>query len=196
MDASSKTPTRPDGTGGRCLNDLVCKGRVETLNLVRLVLRFAMGRFALAGDLSQFYNCLRLREDFWNLQRMLWRENLALDDVVQEAIIVTLIYGVKSVSAQSETAMVRIAREIQHKYPDLAQLLQKGRYVDDIADSKASKEEVEDIIKDGDKVFSEVGLECKGWTLTGQNPSEEVGGDDQMIGSIHVVSYYSPVQYN
>ena len=182
MDASSKTPTRPDGTGGRCLNDLVCKGRVETLNLVRLVLRFAMGRFALAGDLSQFYNCLRLREDFWNLQRMLWRENLALDDVVQEAIIVTLIYGVKSVSAQSETAMVRIAREIQHKYPDLAQLLQKGRYVDDIADSKANKEEVEDIIKDGDKVFSEVGLKCKGWTLTGQNPSEEVGGDDQMIG--------------
>ena len=100
MDASSKAPTRPDGTGGRCLNDLVCKGRVETLNLVRLVLRFAMGRFALAGDLSQFYNCLRLREDFWNLQRMLWRENLALDDVVQEAIIVTLIYGLKSVSAQ------------------------------------------------------------------------------------------------
>ena len=60
MDASSRTPTKPDGSGGRCLNDLVCKGRIETLNLVRLVLKFVMGRYALTGDLSQFYNCLRL----------------------------------------------------------------------------------------------------------------------------------------
>ena len=120
MDASSRTPTRPDGSGGRCLNDLVCKGRIETLNLVRLVLKFAMGRYALSGDLSQFYNCLRLREDFWNLQRFLWRENLGLNEEVMEAVIVTLIYGVKSVSAQSETAMVRIARDVQEKCPALA----------------------------------------------------------------------------
>ena len=95
MDASSRTPTRPDGRGGRCLNDLVCKGRIETLNLVRLVLKFVMGRYALTGDLSQFYNCLRLREEFWNLQRFLWRENLELKEEVLEAIIVTLMYGVK-----------------------------------------------------------------------------------------------------
>ena len=34
MDASTRTPTRKDGTGGRCLNDLVCKGKVDTLNLI------------------------------------------------------------------------------------------------------------------------------------------------------------------
>ena len=44
MDASSKTPTRPDSSGGRCLNDLVAKGRVESLNLVRLLLKFVMGK--------------------------------------------------------------------------------------------------------------------------------------------------------
>ena len=181
MDASSRTPTRSDGTGGRCLNDLVCKGRVETLNLVRLVLRFAMGRYAVAGDLSQFYNCLRLREDYWNLQRFLWRENLDMNEEVLDAVIVTLIYGVKSVSAQSETAMVMIAREIEDKYPALAQLLLKGRYVDDIADSKATLEEIMDVTKDGDKVFSEVFLTCKGWIMSGKDPPEEVAGSDQVI---------------
>ena len=50
MDASSRTPVRADGSAGRCLNDLVPKGRVETLNLLRLVLRFCMGRFAISGD--------------------------------------------------------------------------------------------------------------------------------------------------
>jgi hypothetical protein len=73
MDASSKTPTRPDGSGGRCLNDLVAKGRVESLNLVRLVLKFVLGRHAVTGDLSQFYNSLKLKEEYFNLQRFLWR---------------------------------------------------------------------------------------------------------------------------
>ena len=70
MDASTKTP------GGRCLNDLVVKGRVSSLNLFRMVLRFAIGKHAVAGDLSQFYNSLKLRKDFNNLQKFLFRENL------------------------------------------------------------------------------------------------------------------------
>ena len=48
MDASTKTP------GGRCLNDLVVKGRISSLNLVGMVLRFAIGKHAVAGNLSQF----------------------------------------------------------------------------------------------------------------------------------------------
>ncbi len=72
INASSKTPTRPDGSGGRCLNNLVAKGRVESLNLVRLLLKFVMGKHAVTGDLSQFYNSLKLREDFLNLQRFLF----------------------------------------------------------------------------------------------------------------------------
>jgi hypothetical protein len=50
MDASSKTPTRPDG-------------RVESLNLVKLVLKFIMGRHAVTGDFSQFDNSLKLKEE-------------------------------------------------------------------------------------------------------------------------------------
>ena len=37
LDASSATRRREDGTGGRCLNDYVVKGKVETLNLVNLL---------------------------------------------------------------------------------------------------------------------------------------------------------------
>ena len=182
MDASTRTPTRPDGSGGRCLNDLVCKGRIETLNLVRLVLKFVMGLFALSGDLSQFYNCLRLRADFWNLQRFLWRENIELNEEVLEGIIVTLMYGVKSVSAQSENAMVRIARDIKEECPALAELLLTGRYVDDMADSKATKQEILDLIKKADEVFSRVNISCKGWTKTGEDPPEEVSGGEHVIG--------------
>ena len=131
------------------MNDLTCKGKIETLNLLRMVLRFAIGRFAVSGDLSQFYNCFRLQEDFWNLQRFLYRENLELDDEILEGVIVTLMYGVKCVSANIECAMVRIAKEIQEKMTAVAEVLLKGRYVDDLADSKATRQEVLEIVKAG-----------------------------------------------
>ena len=37
LDAISRTRKRPDGSGGRCLNDLVVKGCVNSLDLLRLV---------------------------------------------------------------------------------------------------------------------------------------------------------------
>ena len=52
----SSTKRRADGSGGRCLNDLVVKGKITTINLVKMLLRFVAGRFALNGDLQQFYN--------------------------------------------------------------------------------------------------------------------------------------------
>jgi hypothetical protein len=60
------------------LNILVAIGRVETLNLSRLVLKFVMGKQAVTGDLSQFYNSLKLREDYFNLQRFLWSESIVI----------------------------------------------------------------------------------------------------------------------
>jgi hypothetical protein len=56
-------------------------------------LRSAIGKHAVSGDLSQFYNSLKLRKDFYNLQRFLYRENLDINEEVLEGIIVTLIYG-------------------------------------------------------------------------------------------------------
>ena len=79
MDASTRTAFRSDGSGGRCLNDLVCKGKIETLNLVKVLLRFITGKAAFTGDLAQFYNACKLDPDKWNLQRFLWLENLDPD---------------------------------------------------------------------------------------------------------------------
>jgi hypothetical protein len=181
MDASSKTPTRPDGSGGRCLNDLVAKGPVESLNLVRLVLKCVMGRHAVTGDISQFYNSLKLKEEYFNLQRFLWRMNLDEMDETLQAVIVTLMYGVKSVSAQSEEAMIRLARDFQTLYPALADLLLTGRYVDDMAASMATMEELKQLVRDAEMVFREMNISCKEWTFSGEDPPEAVSGGEPSV---------------
>ena len=97
FDASTKTKLRDDKSGGRCLNDLVVKGRIVTLNLVKMLLRFQTGKAAVQGDLKQFYASIKLVESQWNLQRVLLRKDLDLKSEVLECVIKTLIWGVKSV---------------------------------------------------------------------------------------------------
>ena len=93
MDASSKTPLLPDGRGGRCPNDLTMIGKINTLDLLNMLLRFVIGPVACAGDLKAFYTSIALDPEQWHLQRVLWKEDLELDAEIQELVIVTLIFG-------------------------------------------------------------------------------------------------------
>ena len=56
--------------------------------------------------------------------------------------ITALIYGVKSVAAQSEAGIRKLANFIQAKHPDLAEFLLQSRYVDDLGDSRSTLEEM------------------------------------------------------
>ena len=84
FDASSNTKSRANGSGGRSLNDLLVKGRVVTLNLIRMLMRFSIGAAAVQGDLKQFYASIKLLEEFWNLQRVLYREDLNPDAEIKK----------------------------------------------------------------------------------------------------------------
>ena len=109
FDCSSRTPTRPDGSGWRCLNDLMCKGKTMSLNLIKMLLKFLLGRFALSCDLKQFYNCFKLIEDQWHLQLFLWKKNMNPDEETKTAVIKTLIYGNKAAAPQSEEGIKQFA---------------------------------------------------------------------------------------
>ena len=180
-DASSNTKPRGDGTGGRSLNDLVVKGRVVTLNLIRMLMRFSVGAAAIQGDLKQFYASIRLLEDFWNLQRVLYRENLDPNAEIKEYIVRTLIWGVKCVSAQSECALLKLADIVEQHSPRLADFLRHDRFVDDLAGSDLSVHNLQILVDAANEWFSKVGLACKGWTFSFQDPPVEVAEEGHVI---------------
>ena len=123
FDCSSKTPRNPDNSAGRCLNDLMAKGRYLSLNLIRMLLRFSIGSHALSADIKQFYNCFKLDPRDWNLQLFLWKENMEADDETVVAIVKTLIYGNKASAPQTEEGMRQLASLIQQANPRLASFL-------------------------------------------------------------------------
>ena len=109
FDGSANTKPRDDGSGGRCLNDAVLKGRVVTLNLVKMVMIFCAGLAACQGDLPQFYASIKLDTQFWNLQGFLFKADMDPDGPEMEAIINSLIWGIKCVSAMSKCALLKLA---------------------------------------------------------------------------------------
>ena len=190
FDGSQRTRHRANNTGGRCLNDLTVKGRVVTLNLVKMVLRFQTGKVACQGDLKQFYASIKLVEDQWNLQRVLFKDNLDPEAEPIEAIIRTLIWGIKSVSAQSEAAIIKLADCVRDKQPLLADFLTNSRFVDDLGDSAENLDILQKLITQADDLFSQVGLGCKGWSLSGTSPPSEVCEEGDMV-SIGGMKWFS-----
>ena len=181
FNGSQNTKHREDGSGGRCLNDAVVKGRIVTLNLVKMFLRFQVGKVAVQGDLKQFYASIKLVLEQWNLQRVLFRPDLDPNSEVVEAIIKTLIWGVKCVSAQSECSIIKLAEYVRELNPRLAELLLESRFVDDLGDSEIDIETLKKLIDEADKLFSMVGLACKGWSFSGSPPPTEVAEEGGLV---------------
>ena len=177
FDASTKTKKRSDGSGGRCLNDLVCKGVVNNINMIKLLLRFSIGLFALCGDIKQWYNSGKLVPSQWNLQRFLFKEDLDADSETKEGVITTLIYGVKSSSCQTEITKEKLADSVEEDKPGVAEFLRDGFYVDDGGDSKAKKEDLLKLMSDTDEALASIGCEIKDWVLSGEDPSDKVSKD-------------------
>ena len=63
----------------------------------------------------------------------------------------SLNFRVKSASAQTEYMKKKLAAEIKDDYPALALLLNESTYVDDMGESKCSKEEIDSLALVADK---------------------------------------------
>ena len=182
MDGSSKTPVLENGVGGRCLNDLCMKGTISTLNLLKMLLRFQTGSKALCGDIRQFYNRIGLNPDQWHLQRILFKPDMDIEAEVKEYVITSLIYGVRSVSALSERAKIDLAESVRESNPRLAELITEATFCDDIADSDNTIEIMEKLKAECDELFGSVGLQCKGWSVSGKDPHPDVTADGVHVG--------------
>ena len=181
FDCSTRTPITSEGKGGRCLNDLMCKGRNMSFNLTKMLLRFSIGSAGLSGDIKQFYNVFKLEEDFWHLQLFLWKEELKTDAPTLIAVIKTLIYGNKSSAPLSEEGMRLLAEKVRPFNPRLADFIMNSRFVDDLNDSFANTTDARAMREALDRALADFGAECKGWAITGTPPPPEIS-EDGIVG--------------
>ena len=174
FDCSARTPLTAQGTGGRCLNDLMCKGKPMSLNLIKMLLKFTIGHTAISGDISQFYNVFKLEPDFWNLKLFLWQEAMDPEKPVNIAVIKTLIYGNSASAPLTEEGMRQLADIVREFDPELADFFTDGRFVDDLNDSLATLAAALRLQEAVDEEFAKLGAKIKGWAIAGMKPAPEI----------------------
>ena len=75
-----------------------------------------------------------------------------------------------------------LADIFRDKYPDVADFLERLRYVDDMAKSASTGEEAAQIIEDTEKVLDTVKMKVKGWSVSGKEPPAELSEDGVSVG--------------
>ena len=146
-----------------------------------------MSQVAIAGDISQFYNCVLLDKRDWKFQRDVWYANLDPESPLMRGVVQTLIYGVRCVTAQTEFIKKLLQERIRTNTTDARQIavadfIEKRFYVDDGGTSVATMEDAYQLTKTTDKELSTLGMRVKGWTISFNEPSPEVSEDGISVG--------------
>ena len=182
FDASSKTPT------GFSLNCTLAKGVNMLADMLQLLIRFRIGPFAFAADISMAYNCVALHVEHLRYHKYLWVEELDPNGEIVEMVVRTLIYGVKSAGNQTMVAFQVTADQADEKKnlqesggPDC---LRESAYMDDIISSFLTALRRATTIKGLDETLSISQMGVKAYTLSGEPPSDEVSSDGKHVGLV------------
>ena len=94
----------------------------------------------------------------------MYKEGLDPKAKTVEGVIRTLIYGVRSASAQTEELIRMIVKKdnLEEEHPLVALFLLVCRYVDDMGKAVTSQEEGKYIIETVDETFKQYQLKVKG----------------------------------
>ena len=181
FDASSKT------SGGGSLNDNLCKGRTDLVNLFSMVLGWLIGPVGIHGDITQFYNCVLLDRRDWKYQRVVWYENLDPSSPLMKGVVRTLIYGVRCVSAQTEFVKKLLQQRIRDnavttKQLEVADFIRDQFYVDDGGTSVPTMEDALELTSLTDAELASFKMHVKGWSISFNKPSADVSEDGISVG--------------
>ena len=108
-------------------------------NLIDILIRWTMRRWAFRSDIRKMYNAVLLVESQYQLY--LWHENLDPNEQPKIKVIKTLIYGVRSSGNQAERALRVTVEKCRHLYPKAFDVITNDTYVDDCMSGTDSEDE-------------------------------------------------------
>ncbi|MEM7375622.1 MAG: hypothetical protein AAF587_43925 [Bacteroidota bacterium] len=175
FDGSSPTPT------GFSLNDTLAKGRNNLNRLQEIAIRWMIHQAAFTTDISKMYNTVKLSEDHWCYQRYIWHKDLKPDEIPEEKVIKTLIYGVRSSGNQAEHALREVARLSSDLMPEASKIILNDIYVDDCVSGAESIKLAHQRAQELEHVVNKGGFQLKGIVISGEDPPETMSEDKESV---------------
>lgn len=116
-------------TSGLSLNDLLLKGPTIQDDLICLIARFRVHKYALSADVTKMYRQIWIAEKDRPLQKILWRKRP--DDSLEEYHLKTVTYGTKAASFLATACLSKLADENTNQYPAASKAIKNDFYMDD-----------------------------------------------------------------
>ncbi|XP_018404138.1 PREDICTED: uncharacterized protein LOC108780819 [Cyphomyrmex costatus] len=148
-------------SSGLSLNDVLMVGPVVQQDLVSILMRFRMFRYAIVADIIKMYRQILVHPSQTCLQRILWRENPT--DQVSTYELLTLTYGTSSAPYLATRCLIYLANLFSSKYLTGSKHLICDFYMDDMLAGADTIKEAEVIRDEMIELLREGGFELDKW---------------------------------
>lgn len=155
FDASAATDN------GVTLNDIQMVGPTLQEELFAILLRFRTHMYVISPDIEKMYRQVLVAPDQRCLQRILWRTNK--EDTVKMFELNTLTYGTASAPYLATICLIEVANENEQQFPEIARIICKDFYVDDLLTGTNSKKEAIDVIQKLSRILISAGFRLRKW---------------------------------
>jgi hypothetical protein len=158
----------------KSLNDCLMKGPPALVDLFTITLSFREHRYALAKDLSKFYQSVEADELTQHMRRVLWRDCDSSKEM-RVYVTTTVNFGDRPAGCIAIAALRETAERYGADLPTAAWYLKYRTYVDDAVAGSDTREGMIELSGDLETLAGRGGFQFKGTLMTGDtavDPSE------------------------
>lgn len=164
-------------TNGVSYNSQQLPGPKLQDDLITMFMRFRAHRFAMTADMVQMFRQVKVAPEFWNFQRVLWRDNPS--DELLEYIITVVCWGQTSAGFNAVRAVRQLAVDEQTRYPIGAQLALNDLYYDDMLSGAATDDELIIKYQQINQLLAAGGFKLSKWASNSQQLQAMIRQDSQ-----------------
>ncbi|XP_055613760.1 uncharacterized protein LOC129760181 [Uranotaenia lowii] len=153
FDASCRTST------GVSLNDALMVGPTVQNDLLSIILRFRLHRYAISADIEKMYRMVQVQQPDQHLQRILWRDTP--DEPVKTFELTTVTYGTASAPYLATRCLKQLAEDGSASHPIGSRVVRDSFYVDDCLVGADSVEEGKHLVEETTDLTNSAGFNLR-----------------------------------
>lgn len=169
-------------SNGLSINDIQIVGSQLQDDLFDILLRFRKHRYILSADAEKMYRQVLVDPEQRQLQRILWRSNP--EEPIQVYELNTVTYGTKAASFLAIRVFVQLALEVEDELPEIAKIIRRDFYVDDLLTGADSKEHAKYIVKHSSQVLARGCFKLRKWTSNEPSILRDVGATGDISDNV------------
>ncbi|XP_062557274.1 uncharacterized protein LOC134222147 [Armigeres subalbatus] len=146
---------------GVSLNSFLLKGLDQLTSLLEVLIRFHEHRVAVCGDIKEMYHQVQIRVEDQHCQRFLLKnEN---EESPSTYIVQVMTFGACCSPSTAQHVKNSNAKRFEQEYPEAANAIIKGHYVDDMLVSTETEEEAVNLAQQVKHIHTHAGFEMRNW---------------------------------